>query len=105
MGIGPVPPPTSGARAGGSRLDDFDLFELTMPFSAQVLTLCDELGVAEDDRGPPVRRRDRVGQPLAGDGPFASAATRVRLPRARAGTGSPAVLGMGMGASDPVCLA
>ena len=50
----------------GITLDDVDLFELNEPFAVQVLTWCDELGVAADDpRLNPYGGAIACGHPLA----------------------------------------
>ena len=69
-----------GLRAGARRrsacssrpgltIDDVDLFELNEPFAVQVLTWCDELGVAADDpRLNPYGGAIACGHPLAATG-------------------------------------
>jgi acetyl-CoA acyltransferase len=69
MGIGPVPATTRVLEQAGLSLDDIDLFELNEPFAVQVLTWCDELGVAADDpRLNPYGGAIACGHPLAATG-------------------------------------
>src|SRR6266542_2748040 len=49
MGLGPVPATRRVLEQAGLTLDDVGLFELNEPFAVQVLTWCDQLGVAPDD--------------------------------------------------------
>jgi acetyl-CoA acetyltransferase family protein len=72
MGIGPVPATQRVLEQAGIALDDVDLFELNEPFAVQVLTWCDELGVAADDP-----RLNAYGGAIACGHPLA--ATGVRL--------------------------
>ena len=102
MGFGPVPATRRVLEQAGITLDDVDLFELNEPFAVQVLTWCDELGVAADDpRLNPYGGAIACGHPLA--------ATGVRLmaqlaygfrerPHVRYGLTALCV-GMGMGAA------
>ena len=69
MGIGPVPATRRVLAQAGLTLDDVDLFELNEPFAVQVLTWCDELGVAADDpRLNPSGGAIACGHPLAATG-------------------------------------
>jgi acetyl-CoA acyltransferase len=69
MGIGPVPATRRVLEQAGITLDDIDLFELNEPFAVQVLTWCDELGVAADDpRLNPYGGAIACGHPLAATG-------------------------------------
>jgi acetyl-CoA acetyltransferase family protein len=69
MGIGPVPATQRVLEQAGLTLDDVDLFELNEPFAVQVLTWCDELGVAADDpRLNPYGGAIAFGHPLAATG-------------------------------------
>jgi acetyl-CoA acyltransferase len=69
MGYGPVPATRRVLEQAGLSLDDVDLFELNEPFAVQVLTWCDELGVAEDDpRLNPYGGAIACGHPLAATG-------------------------------------
>jgi len=69
MGIGPVPATRRVLEQAGITLDDVDLFELNEPFAVQVLTWCDELGVAADDpRLNPYGGAIACGHPLAATG-------------------------------------
>jgi acetyl-CoA acyltransferase len=69
MGIGPVPATKRVLDQAGLTLDDVDLFELNEPFAVQVLTWCDELGVAADDpRLNPYGGAIACGHPLAATG-------------------------------------
>jgi acetyl-CoA acyltransferase len=69
MGYGPVPATRRVLERAGLTLDDIDLFELNEPFAVQVLTWCDELGVATDDpRLNPYGGAIACGHPLAATG-------------------------------------
>ena len=69
MGYGPVPATRRVLDQAGLTLDDVDLFELNEPFAVQVLTWCDELGVAaEDPRLNPYGGAIACGHPLAATG-------------------------------------
>ena len=69
MGYGPVPATKRVLEQAGITLDDVDLFELNEPFAVQVLTWCDELGVAGDDpRLNPYGGAIACGHPLAATG-------------------------------------
>ena len=102
MGIGPVPATRRVLEQTGIELDDVDLFELNEPFAAQVLTWCDELGVAEDDpRLNPYGGAIACGHPLAATGVrlVAQLAYAMReRPSTRYGLTALCV-GMGMGAA------
>ena len=102
MGLGPVPATRKALDRTGLALDEIGLFELNEPFSVQVLTWCDALGVdPEDERLNPYGGAIACGHPLA--------ATGVRLlaqlaygfrerPETRYGLTALCV-GMGMGAA------
>jgi acetyl-CoA acyltransferase len=101
MGIGPVPATKRALAQAGITLDDIDLFEVNEPFAAQVLTWCDELGVAEDDpRLNPYGGAIACGHPLAATGVRLVAQLAYYL-RERCGRyGLTALcIGMGMGAA------
>ena len=69
MGLGPVPATQRVLAQAGITLADVDLFELNEPFAVQVLTWCDELGVAADDpRLNPYGGAIACGHPLAATG-------------------------------------
>src|SRR4051794_20532136 len=69
MGYGPVPATKRVLERAGVSLDDVDLFELNEPFAVQVLTWCDELGIAGDDpRLNPYGGAIACGHPLAATG-------------------------------------
>ena len=69
MGYGPVPATRRVLEQAGVTLDEVDLFELNEPFAVQVLTWCDELGVAADDpRLNPYGGAIACGHPLAATG-------------------------------------
>jgi acetyl-CoA acyltransferase len=69
MGLGPVPATRRVLEQAGLSLDEVDLFELNEPFAVQVLTWCDELGVAADDpRLNPYGGAIACGHPLAATG-------------------------------------
>jgi acetyl-CoA acyltransferase len=101
MGLGPVPATKRVLERAEITLDDIDLFELNEPFAAQVLTWCDELGVAEDDaRLNPYGGAIACGHPLAATGVRLVAQLAYGL-RERGGRyGLTALcIGMGMGAA------
>ena len=69
MGYGPVPATRRVLEQAGIGLDEIDLFELNEPFAVQVLTWCDELGIAADDpRLNPYGGAIACGHPLAATG-------------------------------------
>jgi acetyl-CoA acyltransferase len=69
MGLGPVPATNRVLEQAGVTLDEIDLFELNEPFAVQVLTWCDELGIAADDpRLNPYGGAIACGHPLAATG-------------------------------------
>jgi len=69
MGYGPVPATTRVLEQAGIAIKDVDLFELNEPFAVQVLTWCDELGIAADDpRLNPYGGAIACGHPLAATG-------------------------------------
>jgi acetyl-CoA acyltransferase len=69
MGYGPVPATRRVLEQAGLTIGDIDLFELNEPFAVQVLTWCDELGVAADDpRLNPYGGAIACGHPLAATG-------------------------------------
>src|SRR3954469_15187762 len=69
MGYGPVPATRRVLEQAGVAIDDVDLFELNEPFAVQVLTWCDELGIAADDpRLTPYGGAIACGHPLAATG-------------------------------------
>jgi acetyl-CoA acyltransferase len=69
MGYGPVPATRRVLERAGLTLEQVDLFELNEPFAVQVLTWCDELGVAADDpRLNPYGGAIACGHPLAATG-------------------------------------
>jgi len=69
MGYGPVPATRRVLEQAGIAIDHIDLFELNEPFAVQVLTWCDELGVAADDpRLNPYGGAIACGHPLAATG-------------------------------------
>ena len=101
MGYGPVPATRRVLEQAGISIDDIDLFELNEPFAAQVLTWCDELGVAADDsRLNPYGGAIACGHPLAATGVRLVAQLAYGL-RERGGKyGLTALcIGMGMGAA------
>jgi acetyl-CoA acyltransferase len=101
MGIGPVPATRRVLEQAGVGLDEVDLFELNEPFAVQVLTWCDELGVAADDpRLNPYGGAIACGHPLAATGVRLVAQLAYGL-RERGGRyGLTALcIGMGMGAA------
>ena len=101
MGMGPVPATRRVLERAGISLDDVDQFELNEPFAVQVLTWCDELGVAPDDaRLNPYGGAIACGHPLAATGVRLVAQLAYGL-RERGGRyGLTALcIGMGMGAA------
>jgi len=69
MGYGPVPATKRVLEQTDLTIEDIDLFELNEPFAVQVLTWCDELGVAADDpRLNPYGGAIACGHPLAATG-------------------------------------
>jgi acetyl-CoA acyltransferase len=69
MGYGPVPATMRVLEQAGIAMEDVDLFELNEPFAVQVLTWCDELGIAADDpRLNPYGGAIACGHPLAATG-------------------------------------
>jgi acetyl-CoA acyltransferase len=69
MGLGPVPATQRALDQAGITLGDVGLFELNEPFAVQVLTWCEELGVAPDDeRLNPYGGAIACGHPLAATG-------------------------------------
>src|SRR5947209_5400352 len=101
MGIGPVPATKRVLEQARLTLDDIDLFELNEPFAVQVLTWCDELGIAADDpRLNPYGGAIACGHPLAATGVRLVAQLAYGL-RERGGRyGLTALcIGMGMGAA------
>ncbi len=69
MGYGPVPATRRVLEQAGVTLDEVDLFELNEPFAVQVLTWCDQLGIAADDpRLNPYGGAIACGHPLAATG-------------------------------------
>jgi acetyl-CoA acyltransferase len=99
MGYGPVPATRRVLERAGVAIDDVDLFELNEPFAVQVLTWCDELGVAADDpRLNPYGGAIACGHPLAATGVrlIAQLAYGLRERRGRYGL-TALCIGMGMG--------
>jgi acetyl-CoA acetyltransferase family protein len=99
MGLGPVPATQRVLEQAGIALDDVDLFELNEPFAVQVLTWCDELGVAADDpRLNPYGGAIACGHPLAATGVrlIAQLAYGLRERNGRYGL-TALCIGMGMG--------
>jgi len=101
MGIGPVPATRRVLEQAGMTLDDVDLFELNEPFAAQVLTWCDELGVAAGDpRLNPYGGAIACGHPLAATGVRLVAQLAYGLRERKGRYGLTALcIGMGMGAA------
>ena len=101
MGFGPVPATRRVLEQAGITLDDVELFELNEPFAVQVLTWCDELGVADDDpRLNPYGGAIACGHPLAATGGrlIAQLAYGLRERGGRYGL-TALCIGMGMGAA------
>jgi len=69
MGLGPVPATRTVLERAGLDIADVDLFELNEPFAVQVLSWCDDMGVAPDDpRLNPYGGAIACGHPLAATG-------------------------------------
>jgi acetyl-CoA acyltransferase len=99
MGYGPVPATRRVLEQAGITIDEVDLFELNEPFAVQVLTWCDELGVAADDpRLNPYGGAIACGHPLAATGVrlIAQLAYGLRERNGRYGL-TALCIGMGMG--------
>src|SRR5213080_3180425 len=99
MGYGPVPATRRVLEQAGVALDDVSLFELNEPFAVQVLTWCDELGIAADDpRLNPYGGAIACGHPLAATGVrlISQLAYGLRERRGRYGL-TALCIGMGMG--------
>jgi acetyl-CoA acyltransferase len=99
MGYGPVPATKRVLEQAGIAIDDVDLFELNEPFAVQVLTWCDELGIAGDDaRLNPYGGAIACGHPLAATGVrlIAQLAYGLRERNGRYGL-TALCIGMGMG--------
>jgi acetyl-CoA acyltransferase len=99
MGLGPVPATRRVLEQAGLTLEDVDLFELNEPFAVQVLTWCDELGIAADDpRLNPYGGAIACGHPLAATGVrlIAQLAYGLRERNGRYGL-TALCIGMGMG--------
>jgi acetyl-CoA acyltransferase len=99
MGYGPVPATKRVLEQAGLTIDDVDLFELNEPFAVQVLTWCDELGIAGDDpRLNPYGGAIACGHPLAATGVrlIAQLAYGLRERNGRYGL-TALCIGMGMG--------
>ena len=101
MGYGPVPATRRVLEQAGLTLADIDLFELNEPFAAQVLTWCDELGVAAaDPRLNPYGGAIACGHPLAATGVRLVAQLAYGLRERKGRYGLTALcIGMGMGAA------
>jgi acetyl-CoA acyltransferase len=99
MGYGPVPATRRVLEQAGLTMDDIDLFELNEPFAVQVLTWCDELGVAGDDpRLNPYGGALACGHPLAATGVRLIAQLAYGLHERNGRYGLTALcIGMGMG--------
>jgi acetyl-CoA acyltransferase len=101
MGIGPIPATRRVLEQAGLSIEDVDLFELNEPFAVQVLTWCDELGIAADDpRLNPYGGAIACGHPLAATGVrlIAQLAYGLRERKGRYGL-TALCIGMGMGAA------
>ena len=99
MGYGPVPATKRVLEQAGISIADVDLFELNEPFAVQVLTWCDELGIAGDDpRLNPYGGAIACGHPLAATGVrlIAQLAYGLRERNGRYGL-TALCIGMGMG--------
>jgi acetyl-CoA acetyltransferase family protein len=99
MGLGPVPATRRALEQAGVTLDEIDVFELNEPFAVQVLTWCDELGVAADDpRLNPYGGAIACGHPLAATGVRLVAQLAYGLRKRGGRYGLTALcIGMGMG--------
>ncbi|MCP4222363.1 MAG: acetyl-CoA C-acyltransferase, partial [Actinomycetia bacterium] len=64
MGVGPIEAVTKVLNRAGMRIGDIDVFELNEAFAAQVLPICDELGVSVTDQLNPHGGAIAVGHPF-----------------------------------------
>jgi acetyl-CoA acyltransferase len=101
MGYGPVPATRRVLEQAGIAIEDVDLFELNEPFAVQVLTWCDELGIAADDpRLNPYGGAIACGHPLAATGVRLIAQLAYGLSERGGRFGLTALcIGMGMGSA------
>jgi len=102
MGMGPVPATKKALEQAALTIEKVDAFELNEPFSVQVLTWCERMGVSPDDeRLNPYGGAIVCGHPLAATGVrlVAQLAYAMReRPSSRYGLTALCV-GMGMGAA------
>jgi acetyl-CoA acyltransferase len=102
MGLGPIPATERVLAQTGLTLDEIGLIELNEPFAVQVLTWCDEVGIAADDR-----RLNPYGGAIACGHPLAATGIRLMAQLSRGFHDRPDVrygltalcVGMGMGAA------
>jgi acetyl-CoA acyltransferase len=102
MGLGPVPATERLLAQTGIELAEIGLFELNEPFAVQVLSWCDGMGVAPDDR-----RLNPYGGAIACGHPLAATGVRLMAQLAHGFGERPQVrygltalcIGMGMGAA------
>ncbi|MCP5035201.1 MAG: acetyl-CoA C-acyltransferase [Actinomycetia bacterium] len=64
MGVGPIEAVTKVLNRAGMKIGDIDVFELNEAFAAQVLPICDELGVSVTDQLNPHGGAIAVGHPF-----------------------------------------
>ena len=64
MGVGPIEAVGKALTRAGMKIGDIDVFELNEAFAAQVLPICDELGVSIEDQLNPHGGAIAVGHPF-----------------------------------------
>ncbi|MEM7337589.1 MAG: acetyl-CoA C-acyltransferase [Actinomycetota bacterium] len=64
MGVGPIEAVTKVLNRAGMKIGDIDVVELNEAFAAQVLPICDELGVSIEDQLNPHGGAIAVGHPF-----------------------------------------
>ncbi|MDH4362885.1 MAG: acetyl-CoA C-acyltransferase [Acidimicrobiia bacterium] len=64
MGVGPIEAVTKLLNRTGMKIGDIDVFELNEAFAAQVLPICDELGVSIEDQLNPHGGAIALGHPF-----------------------------------------
>jgi len=64
MGVGPIEAVTKVLNRAGMKIEDIDVFELNEAFAAQVLPICDELGVSITDQLNPHGGAIALGHPF-----------------------------------------
>jgi acetyl-CoA C-acetyltransferase len=64
MGVGPIEAVRTALRRAGMSISDVDVVELNEAFAAQVLPVCDELGISVDDQLNPHGGAIALGHPF-----------------------------------------